>query len=218
LRAHAAQQIRYGGAHSWLRRRYPGTRKSRPLAVQLPLSTAGALRRAAVGDWQWSLFHLLDGLTAVLLSVGKLRGNRVAGPDGEADVAMVADNWPLAENGGRPRLDAEEGSRLRLEARRRPVRIARDRTYRLPSHYMEDDSPLDVVGGLAWLLTHRPKEAARYIRAARGPARGAVSLAQLAPAARRVALSGARSVRALDTGSEDDARALAALLGATYDK
>jgi GT2 family glycosyltransferase len=218
LKAHASQQIRYGGAHTWLRRRYPEARMSRPLRIQLPLSAAGALRRAAVGEWEWSVFHLLDGLTAVLLFVGKLRGNRVAIPDGEADIALVADSWPLAENGVRPSLDAREESRLQLEARRRPVRIARDRTHGLPSHYMEDDSPLDVAEGLAWLLTHRPKEAARYILGARGVVRGATGLARLAPAARRVARSGARRVHGLDAPSADDARALAELAGATYDE
>jgi hypothetical protein len=164
---------------------------------------------------------LLDGLTAVLLSVGKLRGNRVAGSDGGADVAMVADSWPAAETDDElsgVSADGAAGTRVQLEARRRPTRAVGDAPRDLLSYYREDDSPLDVVEGFAWLLAHRPREAARYIRAAHGLAPGAASLAQLAPAARRVARSGARSVRALDTASADDTRALARLAGATYDE
>jgi GT2 family glycosyltransferase len=221
LRSHASQQIRYGGGHTWIHRRYPGSRLSRPLATQLPLSAAGAVRRAVVGDWEWSLFHVLDGMTAVMLSAGKLRGNRVAGPESKGDVALVADGWPaVALDGGLPGVSANDtgGSRVQVEARRRPTRIMRNGPHDLLSHYREDDSPLDVVEGLAWLLTHGPKEAARFIRGGRRTARGAARLAELAPAARRVARSGARSVRALDTASAADARALAELAGATYDE
>jgi Glycosyl transferase family group 2 len=218
LRAHACQQIRYGGGHTWMQRRYPGTKMSRPLIKQLPLSAAGALRRAAVGDWEWSLFHLLDAMTAVMISAGKLRGNRVAGPDGEADIAVVADSWPTMGIHDSLSGVSANGARVQLEARRRPTRILRNGPHNLLSHYREDDSLLDVVEGLAWLLTHRPKEAARHIRRARGAVRGAARLARLAPAARRVARSGARSVRALDPASTDDARALAELAAATYDE
>jgi hypothetical protein len=221
LRAHASQQIRYGGAHSWLRRRYPGLRMSRPLTVQLPLSVAGALRRAVVGDWEWSVFHLLDALTAVLLSIGKLRGNGVDGRDHEAMAAAtaVANRWPDASNDDHRRAlanAAEANPSLRVEARHRPVRIARDAVRELPSDYMEDDSRLDVIEGIAWLLAHRPARTLRLlIRRGDGGVRiGA--LMRLAPAARRLATSGGLNVHAVDPASAADARALAVLLGATY--
>jgi GT2 family glycosyltransferase len=221
LRAHVASHIRYGGAHMWLRRRHPELRMSRPLAAQLPLSAAGALRRAVTADLEWSLYHLLDGLTAVMLSIGKVRGNRAPIPEGNAEIALVADDWPaVAQDGGRAAfsMDVASASGIHLEARRRPIRMARQRDPDVPSFYMEDDSLRDYVESLAWLLAHRPKETARYVLGSAGAVRRATRLARLAPAARRIARSGANTVRAFDPASADNARALADLTGATYDE
>jgi Glycosyltransferase like family 2 len=218
LRAHASQQIRYGGAHLWLRRRYPETRMSRPLAVQLPLSTAGALRRAAVGDWQWSLFHLLDGLTAVLLAVGKLRGNRAAERNSGSTATVVVSSWPDASaDDARSVVSkaAEKSEEARVEARHRPVRIARSVLHELPAHYMEDDSPLDTLRGVAWLLVRRPRQTARSVLRKKNRV-NIGTLTRLAPAARRMAQSGGYHVHAADTPSASDARALADLTGATF--
>ena len=218
FKAHAAQQVRYGGAHSWLRRRYPGTRKSRPLAVQLPLSTAGALRRAVVGDWRWSLFHLLDGLTAVLLSVGKLRGNRAAEVTSGSTTTAVVYSWPDASDGDSRIVVTKAPGKsegFRVEARHRPVRIARSALHELPAHYMEDDSPLDALRGIAWLLIRRPKQTTRSVLRKRDRVTLG-TLTRLAPAARRLGQSGGDQVHALDTPSTSDARALANLIGATF--
>jgi GT2 family glycosyltransferase len=221
LKAHAASHIRYGGAHVWLRRRYPDLRMSRPLAAQLPLSAAGALRRAVTADLEWSLYHLLDGLTAVMLSIGKVRGNRAPIPEGNAEIALVADGWPaIAQDGGRAALsmDVASASGIHLEARRRPIRMARQRDPEVPGFYMEDDSLRDYVESLAWLLAHRPKETARYVIGSAGTGRRATRLARIAPAARRIVKSGATTVRAFDHASAGNARALAHLTGATYDE
>jgi hypothetical protein len=217
LRAHVAQQIRYGGAHTWIHRRYPDIKTSRPLTTQLPLSAAGALRRAAVGDWEWSLFHLLDGMTAVMLSVGKLRGNRIPSSHDETKVAVVADRWPDASrHDARQTVGAaaETNAAVRVEARHRPVRIARE--VALPYHYMEDDSPLDTLKGMAWLLAHRPVRTARYVLRSGDSAVDLGALARLAPAARRIATGGGRHLHAVDGDSASDARALADLLGTTW--
>ena len=217
LRAHASQQIRYGGAHTWLHRRYPQTRMSRPLAVQLPLSAGGALRRAAVGDWQWSLFHLLDGLTAVLLSVGKLRGNRAAERTSRSTATLVVSSWPDASDhdaGSVVTKAAENSDELRVEARYRPVRVVRSLLER-PAHYMEDDSPLDNVRGIAWLLVNRPRQTTRSVLRRRNRV-NLGTLIRLAPAARRMAQSGSHHVHAADTRTASDARALADLTGATF--
>jgi GT2 family glycosyltransferase len=217
LRAHAAQQIRYGGAHTWIHRRHPEIRMSRPLTKQLPLSAAGALRRAAVGDWEWSLFHLLDGMTAVMLSVGKVRGNAVARNYDETKVAVVADRWPDASEHDACRAlgtAVEKNGAVRVEARRRPVRIARDAALRCD--YMEDDSPLDTLKGMAWLLTHRPARTARYVLRSGKRAKDVGAIARLAPAARRIATRGGRHLHAVDDVGASDARALADLLGTTY--
>ena len=221
LRAHAAQQIRYGGAHGWLRRRYPGLRMSRPLAVQLPLSAGGALRRAAVGDWEWSMFHLLDGVTSMLLSIGKIRGNgvRVRDSNPTASATAVADRWPDASSDDLRRAfakAAEAHPSMRVEARHRPVRIARDALRELPSDYMEDDSTLDVLEGFAWLLAHRPAPTLRFLLRGGGGGVGVRALMHLAPAARRLANSGGLHVHALDPATAEEARALSVLLGATY--
>jgi GT2 family glycosyltransferase len=218
FKAHAAQQIRYGGAHLWLRRRYPETRKSRPLAIQLPLSTAGAVRRAAVGDWQWSLFHLLDGLTAVLLSVGKLRGNRAARSTSGSTATVVVASWPDA-SAEDPRIvvtkAVEKSEGVRVEARHRPVRVARSAMNELPADYMEDDSPLDALRGVAWLVLRRPRQTTRSVLRKKNRV-DLGTLTRLAPAARRMAQSGGHHVHALDTPSASDARALADLIGATF--
>ena len=220
LRRHAAEHLRYGGSHPWLRRRYPELKLSRPLAVQLPLSAAGAVRRAAVADWEWSLYHLLDGLTAVMLAIGKVRGNRAQIPESNAEIALVAEDWPaVAEDGRRGALSVEgvSASGIHVEACRRPIRMARDYPD-VPRVYMEDDSLLDRAESLVWLVAHRPKEATQYVVSSRGSARRLAKLARLAPAARRVARTGARRVRALDASAAADARALAELAGAMYDE
>jgi GT2 family glycosyltransferase len=219
LKAHAAQQIRYGGAHTWLQRRYPGTKMSRPLAKQLPLSAAGAVRRAAVGDWEWSAFHLLDGVTAVMLSVGKLRGNAVATSQGQTPVAILADRWPDASDDEARHVIAkavETSHTIHIEARHRPIRIARDAARDVPSNYMEDDSPLETLESIAWLMVRKPRQTVRALLE-RGDDRASLrTLARLAPAARRIARSGGHDLRAADTVSAVDASELADLIGATY--
>jgi GT2 family glycosyltransferase len=217
LRSHASQQIRYGGGHTWIHRRYPDSRLSRPLTTQLPLSAAGALRRAAVGDWEWSLFHLLDGMTAVMLSVGKLRGNRAGKGMSESTATVVVSSWPDADDDARIVVTkvVREKEGVRVEARHRPIRIARSVIHDLPAHYMEDDPPLDALRGIAWLWIRRPMQTTRSVLRKRNRV-NLGTLRRLAPASRRMAQSGGHHVHALDTPSVSDARALAELTGATF--
>lgn len=215
LRSHASQQIRYGGGHTWIHRRYPGSRLSRPLTTQLPLSAAGALRRAVVGDWEWSLFHLMDGATAMMLSVGKFRGNRVPVNQEATSIVVVADCWPDASEDAARRVVGKglaETPSMHVEARQRPVRIARDALHELPSHYMEDDSPLERLQGIAWLLARRPSQTARSVLRRGSAGVSIAAVRRLAPAARRIAQAGAIQVQSADMASVGDALALAELL------
>jgi GT2 family glycosyltransferase len=217
LVSHASQQMRYGGGHTWIHRRYPESRLSRPLAVQLPLSAAGAIRRAVVGDWEWSLFHLLDGMTAVMLSVGKLRGNRAGKGMSESTATVVVSSWPDADDDARIVVTkvVREKEGVRVEALHRPIRIARSVIHDLPAHYMEDDPPLDALRGIAWLWIRRPRQTTRSVLRKRNRV-NLGTLRRLAPASRRMAQSGGHHVHALDTPSVSDARALAELTGATF--
>lgn len=227
LRALAKQAHGYGAGMAWLTRRYPGSRGAPPLVT--------ALARCAVGVVVWSLtarferaaFKAIDAVLMTASAVGRLTSNAADHPGLAAGppegLTVLCDAFPrLSETFVVDEIQAlrRHGYSVRVEAEARPARPALGATRGLRVSYREDDTIVDRLRSLAWLITRHPVRAARVAAARPRWINGGdrvTRLASIALVARRVAANHDRHVHAqFALTAALDALRLHQLLGIPY--
>lgn len=182
---------RYAAGRAWLRRRHPGSFQARPGIAAALRAAASSARWLAAGEHERAAFRALDAAVGVADAVGEQLGNRALRDTGHAvDLVVLTDQFPaLSETFVLTEIAALSagGHRVRVEAMRRPGR--QELTHTVPVRYLEDDSRLEKLAALSWLLARHPVRSLRDRIGARGWRREetVLPLAGIAPLARRLA-------------------------------
>jgi GT2 family glycosyltransferase len=213
VRKLARQAARYAAGRAWVMRRYPGSLERPRLLRRLARCAAGVGWWTLRGQRDRAVFKALDAVYVVaecgaFVLSNTAPGAGVSGAPGR--VVAVAGAFPDREDGTAvAAVRALDGARV--EARSRPVRVDREAARELPIAYAEDDGVLRRLGAAAWLLARRPAATLAHVARRRRP-----GLLAVAPAARRVAATGADEVRSVGDDAGPDAAALAALAGTRH--
>ena len=182
---------RYAAGRAWLRRRHPGSFQARPGVAAALRAVAASVRWLAAGERERGAFRALDAAVGIADVVGEQLGNRARlDPGHAADLVVLTDQFPaLSETFVLTEIAAlaASGHRVRVEALRRPVR--QELADAIPVRYVEDDSRLEKLAALTWLLARHPVRSLRdRIDSRRWRREEAVlPLAGIAPLARRLA-------------------------------
>ena len=193
---------RHAAGRLWVNRRYSGAYERPRPARQLVRSLGGAALFAARGEWERSVFKLIDatwhGADAAGYALGDNRAPRPLSPAEPAapgrKVLFMTDAAPARSETfvqGEAEALASLGVAVRMEASARPARSDRARARSLPLDYMEDDPPREKAAAMVWLATRHPMRVLRDLSGRRRmPGEQAWPLTALAPAARRLASGG----------------------------
>jgi colanic acid/amylovoran biosynthesis glycosyltransferase len=192
--------VRYAAGRAWLRRRYSGSFPDRPGARDAVRSAASAARWMAKGRLKTGVFRAVDAAVTTADLVGEQLANRPpaanaapgAGAAVAADVIVLVDTFPaLSETFVAAEVQAlgRAGHAVRVEALRRPVRQELKDVGVVPTGYVEDDSVVEKLAALVWLISRHPLGCARDVIQRRRWRRQeeVMPLRGIAPVARRLA-------------------------------
>lgn len=220
--AMARQMARYGAGNAWLNRRYPGS-SPRPRVLYGLARCCAAVGVAMLSlQWRRARFKLYDAVAIASHGAGYLRSNVTRGAAPEpGEIVLVVDSYPKPSETfvvNEAREIARAGRGVRIEAISRPDRPALAADRAIPVAYMEDEGALSRLRSLLWLAGRHPlRFTADLLQRGRWDPRDRVTLAGLAPAARRIALAGERHIHAhFATAAAVSAQRLGALLGRPF--
>jgi GT2 family glycosyltransferase len=202
LRSFTRQIVGYAAGRAWLNRRYAGAYpRGEPVLMSLPLAIGSAIRWGLAGHVERARFRAIDALVIALDAVGLRRSNSspsAAKPDWGARAVLVLETFPERDGTGVAealRLLGNQGSGVRVEASRRPVRQDLSALRAHPASFWEDDPAWRRALDLARLVLRHPVRIARaaMARSRRRPGSPA-SLWVLAPPAARLIRTSAHQV------------------------
>jgi glycosyltransferase involved in cell wall biosynthesis len=174
------QTRRDGAGGRWLATRYAGY-PARHGWGSFGRAALGALAWPLLGQPRRGLFKALDGVWSLAFNVGTLDDNAPARRLLPASTVVVLDEFPAAADARLSALTAEGGP-VRVEARRRPTRMAWRETRGLAANIWEDEGVLTRIrSSLGLRLTGgggAPAELAAPARRLRTMPRGGQLLAE----------------------------------------
>lgn len=225
LRGLRRQWRGYAAGRAWLARRYDGfapepavrraarralrRRPAAPPVIPAPPTAAPPDGGKRPGPLSRGGFHALDAVLGLDELVGLALSNRPSRDgQGPARVVLVADRFPACDD---PLAEfAASLAGARVEAARRPERMAVGAARDLPVDYREDDGAAARALAVAWLLVRHPLRCSLDLARRRRP--GDPSLPALAPAVLRLRRKRAARIQPLGGAqARRDAIRLAAL-------
>lgn len=209
------QVARYAAGNAWFARRHgePGFLEE-PDAAEIAKGVRNVARATLQLNADGVAFRLIDAYSLVMRQVA-MRLPNVTRPAAApaADVALCAGRFPTEDVQVTVARRAAANGGCHVEARRRPLENVRTAASRgLDVAYVEDDADIERWRSALAFVAEHPLRASRWL-ASRRRGGGPAGFLDLAPAARRVAASGARRLEHLDEEGVRLAEALAPLVG-----